>query len=200
MTQAPNFSRLFVLGAVGASLVLMVCISLSQMVFHPLVSSESRSRGLSSSDTGQTPEEGAMPEFAMSEQLAGEVTELMAKLKDNPNDGETLTALGDTFLRARDWNRAEVFLVRAGLSRPSDVRPRYLLGIAQYQQGKLTEAVATFEELLQIKDDPTTLYNLAIIYKYQLNNPGRAEELLKKAVESPDADADVKEKARKELE
>lgn len=199
MMQAPNFSRLFTLGAVGASLVLMICIALSQMVSHPLISSEDRGRGLPSSNAGQTPD-ASMPEFAMSEELAGEVTELMTKLKDNPNDGETLTALGDTFLRAKDWNRAEVFLTRASLSRPSDIKPRYMLGIAQYQQGKLAEAVSTFEDLLRINEDPTTLYNLAIIYKYQLKNSDKAEELLKKAVASPDADEDVKEKAQKELQ
>ena len=192
-----NVPRMFVLGAVSAGRALMMASSISQLVTHPLAHTESRGSGVAAQ---QAPADGAMPEFALNEELAGEVSALMSRLKENPNDAETLTALGDAFLRARDWNRAEVFLTRATLSKPGDIRPRYMLGIAQYQQGRLAEAVTTFEQLLTIQEDPATLYNLAIIYKYQVKNAARAEELLKRAVASPEADADVVEKAKKELE
>ena len=191
-----SFSRMFVLGAVSAGLVLMAVVSVSTLASHPLTHADNRGSGASMAEQAQT----SMPDFALSEELAGEVTTLMSRLKENPNDAETLTSLGDTFLRARDWNRAEVFLTRATLSKPSDVRSRYMLGIAQYQQGRLPEAVSTFEDLLKISEDPATLYNLAIIYKYQIKDSAKAEELLKRAIASPDADADVVEKAKKELQ
>lgn len=37
------------------------------------------------------------------------VPALMAKLQENPNDEEAILGLADTFMRAKDWQRAEHF-------------------------------------------------------------------------------------------
>ena len=139
------------------------------------------------------------PEVEMSEAQMAEVSELMGKLKDNPNDSATLIALGENFFKANDWVRAEFFLSRAVLSRPSDIRPRYMLGIALHQQNKILQTVKTFEELLGVEEDPSTMYNLAVIYKYQANDPKRATELFNTIINTPGISADLVEKAKKEL-
>lgn len=197
--MAPSFSRNFMLAALGAGLVIMLAVSLMHII---PVSTEVRTRGMAPEADGaaQQSAEATGPEFALSDEQMAEVSELMGKLKDNPNDAETLTAIGSTFLSAKDWNRAEFFLGRAVLSRPAHIKSRYMLGIAQYRLGKLPEAVKSFEELLAIEEDPSTLYNLGIIYKYQANNQQRAQELFNKLIASDTADPDVVEKARKELE
>lgn len=139
------------------------------------------------------------PELALTEKQADDLTELMRALQANPEDADALMKIGDTFLMAKEWQRAEVFLNRAVLSRPADVRPRYMLGICLYQQGKIDEARQAYTELLDIREDPPALYNLALIYKYHLNNPDKAGELLQKLLNSPETDVDTLEKAKKEL-
>jgi Flp pilus assembly protein TadD len=143
------------------------------------------------------PDGGA--DLALTEKQADDLTGLMRKLQADPNDAETLIAIGDTFLMTREWPRAEVFLHRAILSRPGDVRPRYMLGVCLYQQGKIQEARLAYEELLTIREDPPALYNLALIYKYHLNDTDKARSLLEKVIGSPDADMDTLDRAKKEL-
>lgn len=140
------------------------------------------------------------PESSLSDEQMLAISELMAKLKDNPNDSATLTALGETFLKAAEWTRAEFFLSRAVLGKPSDIRPRYLLGIAYYQQNKIGQTVKTFEELLTIEEDLATMYNLGVIYKYEASDPKRAKELFKKIIAATGASAELVEKAKKELD
>lgn len=146
------------------------------------------------------PENAPQPEFKLSDEQMAEIGELMGKLQANSDDWNTLFALGETFLKVGEWSRSEFFLSKAVVSKPADIKTRYMLGIAQYQQSKISDAVKTFEDLLAIKDDPTTMYNLALIYKYQTNDAERARELLKKAAEAPDVTEDVAERSRKELE
>jgi cytochrome c-type biogenesis protein CcmH/NrfG len=192
MNAALTFPRIFVMGALGLSLAVMLCLSGANFLAKPL-STETRGRGMTADS------EAAQPDFALSEEHMADISELMAKLKDNPNDAETLLSLGDLFIRAREWTRAESFLQRAVLANPSDIRPRYMLGIALYQQGKMELAIKTFENVILLDEDPATMYNLGVIYKYQLANPKRAEELFRKTVESPKADAEIRAKAQKEL-
>ena len=143
------------------------------------------------------PDGGA--DLALTEKQADDLTDLMRKLQANPNDADALIAIADSFLMAGEWIRAEVFLHRAIRSRPRDVRPRYMLGVCLYQQGKIQEARLAYEELLAIREDPPALYNLALIYKYHLDDSGKAKYLLQKIIGSPDADMDTLDRAKKEL-
>lgn len=150
----------------------------------------------------------ALPELAppspeagmsLSEEDADELSKLMGRIKENPNDAKALRETGEFFVRARDWKRAEFFLDRAVLSNPSDIGARDSLGISQYQQGAVTNAAKTYEELLAIREDPRALYNLAIIYKYRMNRPRDARALLQKALDSPDLDAEIRVRVQREL-
>lgn len=135
----------------------------------------------------------------LSEDQADGLSDLMRALKANPNDADALIGIGQTFLEAGEWARAEVFLNRAILNRPADLAPRYMLGIALYQQERFDEARAAYEELLNIREEPAALYNLVILYKYHLNNPDKAGELAQKILASPEADADTRKRAEEEL-
>lgn len=156
-------------------------------------------------DTGR-PMPGAIADLpdggsnlALTEQQADDLTNLMRRLQTDPKDADALMEIGDAFLMAKDWGRAEVFLKRAVLSRPSDIRPRYMLGICLYKQQKMKEAAATFEELLEIKSDPAAQYNLAIIYKYHLHREDAADALFRQITTLPDADMDTVNRAEREL-
>lgn len=196
----------FILLLVLLCLLAMFAASFQSLVFKPAGEHDAHKKtGANTAAVSTTPEGiGTLPEggssLDLTEKQADELTVLMKKLQSNPNDADALMEIGDTFLVAGDWQRADVFLTRAVLSRPGDIRPRYMLGISQYQQGKMQDAANTFEELLSMQEDPPTLYNLAVIYKYHLNNVPRAAELLQKAVDSSKADVDTVEKAKKEMQ
>ena len=164
---------------------------------------ETRGRGIVSARPEETPSAGASApggtQADITEQQAGDLTELMGKLKSSPNDADALRQIGEIFISAQDWGRAEFFLSRAVLSRPKDIRPLYLLGISQYQQNKIEAATKSFEDLLQIKEEPTAMYNLAIIYKYNAGKKAEAEALLRKIIAFPGADANTVAKAKAEL-
>ena len=153
------------------------------------------------SETFAPEKSSGLPEAGLpaDKEQVDELMEQMAKLKESPNDAAALLKTGEIFVAARDWKRAEVFLGRAVLSRPGDTRPRYLLGVCLYQQNKFDEASKAFEELLAIKEDPSAMYNLSIIYKYHMGRKADAEPLLRKIIASPEADADTVAKAKAEL-
>ncbi len=182
-------------------------------------SSEDANAGSKAVATRDTPEgEGVMKPsmgFNFSDQEGNELTELMTQLQANPNDAAVLTEIGNFFMRAEEWTRAEAFLRRAIISKPSDTRPLYLMAICLFRQGKPAEAAKNFEDLLQIKNDPSAMFNLALLYKHHLGAPDpallpeqkqerermqeRARMLLQKVADSPDANAELKNWAKEEL-
>lgn len=145
-----------------------------------------------------TPAEGEAD--ALTEQQAANLSELMRRIQDNPQDAEALTEIGEAFLMSKDWTRAGVFLSRAIAAAPTDIRPRSMMGISLYRQGRMAEAAGVFEKLLSIQKDADAQYNLAVIYKYHLNRVADAHALLHDIVDSDTAAAGVRERAKKELE
>lgn len=143
--------------------------------------------------------EEAQDETPMSDEQAAELGTLMKQLQENPNDAAVLAGIGAFFLDMQDWARAEAFLTRAVTSRPSDTAVRYQLGMVQYEQKKIKEAVQSFEELLEIKADPVVMFNLAMIYKYDLTEVEKARLLLNRAAASPDAGEEIRNRAKAEL-
>jgi hypothetical protein len=135
----------------------------------------------------------------MSEQALSALSGLMAELQKNPTDPRTLTDIGRFFVENSEWQRAESFLSRAVLSAPSATVPRQLLGIAQYQQGKLAAAGETFAALLALEEVPEVMYNLAVIYKYSLDRQEDARHLLEQIVKSAKAGDELKAEAQKEM-
>jgi cytochrome c-type biogenesis protein CcmH/NrfG len=188
--RAPSFlSLLVLLGLLG-----MFAASLLSFVdFRKLVTPE-----LAEAPTAPAPREDSQPQ--MSREQTDSMSALMRRLQSNPNDADALLEISEIFVQIEDWPRAEAFLTRLILSRPADARPRHLLAILQYRQQRMAEAAKTFKELLDIKEDPAAMYNLAVIYKYHLDKRDLATELLEKILASPDADADTRQKAQKELD
>lgn len=139
------------------------------------------------------------PDAGLSPEQSEAVVGLMQELQANPNNADALTGLAEIFMSAQEWGRAEVFLERAILSRPGDTRPRYMLGIARFKQNRPADAAKSFEELLQLKEDPAAMYNLAILYKHHLGRPEEALPLLQKALASPQTDEALAARIKDEL-
>lgn len=195
MNRSASYTASFVAACALLSLLAMFITSFSTM--NRSLVKETRSRGVMSAGAGETPADGlaSLPEGA-----ADKLSELMSTLQSSPNNADALREIGEIFIAAKEWLRAEAFLSRAVLSRPADIRPRYLLGISQYQQNKIEAAANTFEDLVSIREDPGAIYNLAIIYKYHTGQKDKADELLRKIIATPGADADTVGRAKAELQ
>ena len=124
----------------------------------------------------------------------------MARLQSNPHDADLLLEIAQVFIRAREWPQAESFLRRASVAAPKDARPLHFLGVSQASQEQYAEAAASFEQSLALNANPSTQFNLAILYRYYLNAPGRAKELLQAASTAPNAPEALKVKAAQELQ
>ena len=138
--------------------------------------------------------------FAISPEATDELGKLMTNLQRTPNDPAVLVQIADIFMAAGEWARAESFLQRAIISAPGNTDARIMLAISRFQLTNYESAAQTLEELLDIKKDPIAMFNLAIIYKHHLTEPAKAEQLLRDIIASPDAEPEVIEKAKAELE
>jgi Flp pilus assembly protein TadD len=123
----------------------------------------------------------------------------MDKLRANPGDAGILIQVGEEYMAAGDWERAAPFLRQAAQGGTPDARALSLLGICLFRQGRPEEAAESFEQALRLREDPIALYNLAILHRYHLNRPEPAEGLLRRALQSPESDADLLERVRREL-
>ncbi len=214
MSAFPELSRKTVILA-----VLLACVAMFAASFRHMLNSgaQEQPRPQATRDAGEgSLAEGAAPQAGMGfgGKEADKLTEMMAMLQQNPNNPEVLREIGRFFMDAEEWQRAQAFLEKALLAKPSDTRPMYLLGICQFRQGDAIAAAKTFENLIQIAPDPSAMFNLALLYKHHL--PGneaaakafsmtddqmreRAALLLRKVVDSPDAGSDLASWAREEL-
>ncbi len=129
-----------------------------------------------------------------------ELANLMAMMRENPDDPDVLKHIADHFIRAEDWNRASFFVEKALVITPSDPQALYMYGIVLFNQKKHAEAAATFENLLVQQDDPSARYNLGILYKHFLKQPEKAAEHLNALLQNGQADEEMKARARNELE
>ena len=133
-----------------------------------------------------TPDKAKMEQAAQSPQAMA-IMGLMQKMKENPNDVETLLALAQTFAEQGDMEGAKDMIQRATVAAPSDHRPPYLMGVVLGGQGKWQEAAEQLERSVSLKDDASARYSLGVIWRYHLKDEAKARSHFEKAaVLSPD--------------
>ena len=124
----------------------------------------------------------------------------MAKLQRNPSDLDLTLHIAAIFSRNKDWINAVAFLDKALHLAPSDMRPRYFLGVALAGKGEYAQSATAFEQALAIEPDNVhSMFNLGILYRHYLRKPGEAAELFRKVTASPNADNELRKKAEEEL-
>ena len=119
------------------------------------------------------PDKTKMEQAAQSPQAMA-IMSLMQKMKENPNDVDTLLALAQTFAEQGDMEGAKDMIQRATVAAPADHRPPYLLGIVLGGQGKWQEAAEQLERSVSLKDDASARYSLGVIWRYHLKNEAKA--------------------------
>ena len=122
-----------------------------------------------------TPDKAKMEQAAQSPQAMA-IMGLMQKMKENPNDVETLLALAQTFAEQGDMEGAKDMIQRATVAAPSDHRPPYLLGVVLGGQGKWQEAAEQLKRSVSLKDDASARYSLGVIWRYHLKEDTKARQ------------------------
>lgn len=164
-------SRRIVLGALSAGFVVMFALSVAwRMGDHPLI--RQRPEAARTSATAEGPR--SMMEQGADSPQGQAVMSLMQKMKDNPNDVDTLLQIAGLFAEQGDNEGAKSMAQRALVAAPSDARPPYLMGVILSREGNWEEAARQLERSISLKDDAATRYSLAVIYRYHLGQEDKA--------------------------
>lgn len=130
-----------------------------------------------------------------------EVMALMQKLQENPDDPGLQLAMAERFMAMGAYDRAKVFLDKVAKVRPEDPDVQNALGVTLFNLKDIPGAQAAFEGMLaRDQADYRARFNLALLYKYGINDQDKAAQALRAVIEAPETDAATREQARQELE
>ncbi len=176
-------SRRIVLGALALGIGAMFAVSIAwRLGDHPLVHDHGPAvEAPAPVQKAPVPAAPGEPDRAKMEQMgqspqAMAIMGLMQKMKENPNDVETLLAIAQTFAEQGDAEGAKEMLQRAVVAAPSDARPPYLLGVVLGGQGRWQKAAEQLERSVSLNDDASARYSLGVIYRYHLKQEGKARQ------------------------
>jgi tetratricopeptide (TPR) repeat protein len=121
----------------------------------------------------------------------GSLEELQRAAERDPQNPQVLTALGNAFYDAEDWDSAIEAYEKARRKAPEDANLLSDLGAAYRNRGEFQRAVPLFERAH--KKDPNhwqSLLNLVLIHAYDLHDSAAAQkwldELKRRYPEIPD--------------
>jgi tetratricopeptide (TPR) repeat protein len=103
-------------------------------------------------------------EAASPEMLAKTAEPLLAQLRTNPNDFDTVAKLGNLYYDGKAYPQAIEYYEKALDIQPNNVDVRTDLGTAYWYTGNADKAIASFEKALAIRpNQAATLFNLGIV-------------------------------------
>jgi tetratricopeptide (TPR) repeat protein len=98
------------------------------------------------------------------EALAQAAQPYLAQLKQNPNDVDALTKIGNLYYDAQSYPQAIEYYQKALAVQPTNADVRTDLGTAYWYTGDPDQAIANFEKALAVRPThPGTLFNLGIV-------------------------------------
>ena len=101
---------------------------------------------------------------ASPEVIAKAAEPLLAQLKTNPNDFDTLVKLGNIYYDGQTYPQAIEYYEKALSIQPDNADVRTDMGTAYWYTGNPDKAIANFEKALAIRPNhPGTLFNLGIV-------------------------------------
>jgi cytochrome c-type biogenesis protein CcmH/NrfG len=113
------------------------------------------------------------------------VQQLTAKIKENPQDFDSIVELGNLNFDQKNFNEAISLYKKALEIRPDARNVRTDMGTAMFYQNRFDEAIATFQETLKADPkDAQALFNLGVAMLHGKNDPKRALEYWEKLVET----------------
>lgn len=107
---------------------------------------------------------GQQQQQASPEMLAKAAEPMLAQLKSNPNDFDTLQKLGNLYYDGQQYPQAIEYYEKALSAQPNNADVRTDLGTSYWYTGNADKAIASFEKALTIRPNhPDTLFNLGIV-------------------------------------
>jgi cytochrome c-type biogenesis protein CcmH/NrfG len=104
------------------------------------------------------------PQQASPEMLAKAAEPLLAQLKTNPKDVDTIVKLGNLYYDGQAYPQAIEYYEKAIALQPDNADVRTDLGTAYWYTGNADKAIASFEKALAIRPNHApTLFNLGIV-------------------------------------
>jgi tetratricopeptide (TPR) repeat protein len=118
---------------------------------------------------------------------------LLAQLKTNPNDFDTLTKIGNLYYDGQAYPQAIEYYEKALTVQPNNPDVRTDLGTAYWYTGDPDKAIANFQKALAVRPNhPGTLFNLGIVMWQGKKDPKAAvvawEKLLQTNPDYPQKD------------
>jgi cytochrome c-type biogenesis protein CcmH/NrfG len=106
------------------------------------------------------------------EALAKAAEPLLAQLKSNPSDFDTLAKLGNLYYDSQVYPQAIGYYEKALAIQPKNPDVRTDLGTSYWYTGDADKAIANFEKALAVRPNhPGTLFNLGIVKWQGKNDP-----------------------------
>ncbi|WP_457571603.1 tetratricopeptide repeat protein [Desulfovulcanus sp.] len=130
----------------------------------------------------------------------GEIVSLMQRLEKEPDNIQVLTALGNRFMFMRVWDKAMNFWARVLAIEPENKMALNQIGVCYFELGKYPQARDTFLKLIKIDNkNYRAYYNLAILYKYYLNDNDEARNYFQKILDAHPDDQQLLEAVQREM-
>ena len=123
----------------------------------------------------------------------------MQRLQADPDDADALLELTELFMAQDNPEAAKNFAGRALVAAPSDPRPSYYLGVIAARNRNYEQAADFLEQSVALQDAPEARYSLAVIYKYHMGNPARADLHLQAGLRHPDLPPELRTLLEAEL-
>lgn len=159
-------------------LLALVCLMFGSIAGYMLQGREARTPQMGASAATVNAAPAAKPSAQDLQMLAAP---LLAALKVEPGNADTLVQLGNLYYDHQVYPEAIEYYSRALAVRPKDVNVRTDLGTAYWYSGFPQRAVAEYEKSLAV--DPrhaNTLFNLGVVRLEGLKDPAGATAALEK--------------------
>ena len=152
-------------GVLLSNRFLIGVVSVAAAVVIGIVVYQSGSPSSTSAAAGQTTTT-ADPNAASTPQVdQAQVAALMTKISANPKDAAALTALGDIYFQAGDYNTAGGWMAKAVALQPKDVKARLALGAAQFNLGNAAAAEKEWKQVVVLAPrNVEAYYDLGFLY------------------------------------
>ena len=148
-------SNRVLIGVVGVAAAVVIGI-----VVYQSGSPSSTSGAADQTTTTADPNATATPQVDQAQ-----VAALMTKISANPKDAAALTALGDIYFQAGDYNTAGGWMAKAVALQPKDVKARLALGAAQFNLGNAAAAEKEWKQVVVLAPrNVEAYYDLGFLY------------------------------------
>jgi cytochrome c-type biogenesis protein CcmH/NrfG len=144
--------------------------------------------------SAQLPGIGSPQQQASSPEMLAKAAEpLIAQLKSNPNDFDTLTKVGNLYYDGQAYPQAIEYYEKALTVQPNNPDVRTDIGTAYWYTGDPDKAITNFQKALAVRPNhPGTLFNLGIVMWQGKKDPKGAvvawEKLLQTNPDYPQKD------------